>query len=133
VGSGRRLDELPVYETLQVTLDANRYHHAARAVRELGPLRLPLHGLRELAVVVQADAWVVVDGTLDDLPVMAWSDFVPDPEGPLHRPVRCRLRLFHAHAGLLVERALEALELLLGEALGDPGDAAGRLLPFRRP
>lgn len=128
-----RHDEVPVYEQLEATLDANRYHHAGRALRRFGPeLRLVLPDLCDMGVIVQADAWIVIDRAQGDLPVLAWSDFVPDPDGPLHRPVHCRVRLYHAHAGMLLERTLDALELLLGELLGDPGDDNGAVLPFRR-
>jgi len=99
----------------------------------MGPeLSLPLPGLRDFKVIIQADAWIVADGAQGDIPVLAWCEFVPDAEGPLHRPVQCQLRLFHAHSDLLIERILDAIELLLGELLGDLGDQAGEVVPFGR-
>ena len=54
-----------------------------------------------------------------------------DPEHRLHRPVACRLRLFHAQAGLLRDRVLDELTGQLDARLEEDAPQRGRVLPFR--
>jgi len=60
---------------------------------------------------------------------VAWTEFQASRRGALHAPVNCRLRLFHAHAGMILERVLAAMERLLDERLGE-GDGSHRVIDF---
>ncbi|MDX1594388.1 MAG: hypothetical protein R3298_09065 [Gammaproteobacteria bacterium] len=127
-----RHDEVPVFERREATLDANRYNRAC-LVRKHAPggrLRLALPTLRHLDLILQEDAWIVVDRDLGDIPLLAWSGFEVDPEERLHRPVACGLRLYHAQAGLLLGRVLEELAGLLDAWLVEADGDRGRVLDF---
>ena len=54
---------------------------------------------------------------LDDIPVLAWTDFQVINRDNIHEPVACTITSYHANATLIVERTLEAMKLLLGEEL----------------
>lgn len=72
------------------------------------PLRLSLPHHRGLDVILDDEAWLVVDSLKGDEPVLAWTAF-KRPHTALHEPVSCEVRLYHTHAGLIMGTALEAL------------------------
>ena len=72
------------------------------------PLRLSLPHHRGLEVILDHDAWLVVDSLKGDEPVLAWTAF-KRPHSALHEPVNCEVHLYHMHAGLIMGSALEAL------------------------
>jgi len=123
--------ELPPLRSLPRRLEAACYNRVRLALRRLGrPLRLALPQHRGIEAVLDDDAWVCVDTTRDDLPVLAWRAFAVQGRDSLHRPVDCRLELYHYHAGLIMGSALEALEAALHARLapvaaGGADDAAG--------
>ncbi len=125
----QRHNEVPIYATRDSRVEADQYNHVASALHQHKELRLPLPGLRNLALILQRDAWVVVDASLEDLPVLAWCDF-QHVRSQLHQPVPCRLRYYHAHAGMLLKRVLEAMVLLLDERKTLP-EGGARVVPFK--
>jgi len=113
-----RHDEVPVYEQREGLLNAVFYNHVQVALNRLGSnLRMPIPGLRTLELILQRDAWIVVDRALNDLPVAAWSHFHRADSAALHVPVACRLRLYHASAEIILQRVLEQMDGALTEAL----------------
>jgi hypothetical protein len=130
VHSYTRHDEVPVFEYRPGSLDANRFNRVTLALKHAGQgLRLGLPTLRHLDLILQPDAWIVVDRALNDIPLLAWTEFEVDPEQRLHRPVACRLRLFHAQAGLLLRQVLADLGQLLDDRFG-AGNGGGQVLRF---
>ncbi|MBE0509622.1 MAG: hypothetical protein K0A95_06750 [Chromatiales bacterium] len=118
-----RHDELPVYAYRQSSVDAAFYNHVQLAFNRLGKeLRLHIPGLKTLDLILQADAWIIVDQAFNDMPVAAWADFDRSGRAGLHQPVPCRLRLFHAHADLILQRTLEAMDEQLLQQLDTSGD-----------
>lgn len=113
-----RHDEVPVYEQREGVLDASFYNHVQVALHRIGaPLRMVIPGLRTLDLILQREAWIVVDRALNDLPVAAWSHFHRAQSSALHLPVACHIRLYHANAGMILQRVLEQMEGKLSEAL----------------
>jgi len=126
-----RHNEVPVYEERDGRLNANFYNHVQVALKRLGKgLRLSIPGLRSLQLILQHDAWILVDSALNDLPVAAWSDFRRTDSSALHLPVLCRIRLYHAYAGMLLQRVLEQMDGELSEALQKSG--AHQVVDFRK-
>jgi hypothetical protein len=126
-----RHEEVPVFEHRPGGLDANRFNRVCLALKRAGgALRFELPTLRHLDLILQEDAWIVVDRDLNDVPLVAWTAFEVDAEQRLHRPVACRLRLFHAQAGLLLNRVLDDLAGLLDQRLADEDPERGRVLRF---
>lgn len=117
-GRYTRHDEVPVYEQRAGNLDAALYNHVQLALKRLGKnLRLAIPGLKTLDLILQSDGWIVVDRALNDLPVAAWSDFHRADGRALHLPVACRIRLYHAHAGIILQRVLDDMDRWLSEQL----------------
>ncbi len=125
-----RHDEVPVYEYRDGLLDATHYNHVLVALKRLGEsLRLELPRLKTLDLILQRDAWIIVDRAFNDIPIAAWTNFDTERRSALHAPVHCQIRLYHANAGIILKRVLEAMELLLGEQL-EEGDGPPRVVDF---
>ena len=123
--------EVPVYEYRATSVDAQHYNHVHVALNHLGEgVRLELPRLKTLDLILQRDAWIVVDRAFNDLPVVAWADFETRGRNALHQPIPCRVRLFHATGGIIMKRTLEAMEMLLGELEAD-GTDIGNVLKFK--
>ncbi len=114
----RRHEEMPVFEQRHATVQARHFNRARIGCQRLGKaLRLPIPGLRHLDLLIQPDAWIIVDRMLNDVPVAAWCGFEDDGRDALHAPVPCTLKSFHVHAEVILDRVLAAMETLLGESL----------------
>ena len=120
-----KLEDLPTFETRRDTVGAVHYNLVQVAFKRLGcPLRFALPKQRTLDLHLEQDAWIVVDKSLNDIPVMAWVDFDTAGRNNLHENIPCTLKIYHSHANILITKVMEAMTLLIGEQLGLPdGDA----------
>ena len=131
-GMYTRHDEVPVYEYRDGVIDAIYYNHVQLALKRLGEsLRMSIPRLKTLDLILQRDAWVIVDRAFNDVPVAAWTNFDTERRDALHSPVHCQIRLYHTNGGIILKRVLEAMEMLLGEQLGD-GEGDHRVIDFPR-
>jgi len=113
-----RLDDMPVFESYPTQLDAVHYNHVQYALNHLGDsIRLQLPRLKHLDLILEKQAWIIVDRVLNDVPIAAWTEFETARRESLHQPIKCKLNLYHMHAHLVLQHSLEAMELLLGEQL----------------
>ncbi|AKJ96055.1 hypothetical protein TVD_12130 [Thioalkalivibrio versutus] len=114
-------------------VEARYFNQVRRALARLGPeIRLSPSGLKQLDLILQRDAWIVVDRVLNDMPVVAWTAFHSRGRRSLHRPVACELLLFHAMASMVMNRTLSAMEAELSAAIAEaaPPPSLGKVLPF---
>lgn len=113
----RDLTDIPVYERVDTTVLAEHFNLVKISLKRLGsPIRLELPKLRTLDLLLDEETWIIVDRSLNDIPVMAWLDF-KTKDRSLHEPLPCTLNLYHAHANIIHQRVIEAMTLLLGEKL----------------
>lgn len=113
-----RLNDVPPLKELATEVEAHYYNRVRLALRRLGrPIRIALPSLRHLDLVVTEAVWVCVDRDLQDLPVLAWSDF-PATRTALHAPVPCRLRVYHQHAERILPTVLAEADTELARRLG---------------
>lgn len=128
-----RHDEVPVLANWPEKIEALHYNIVRRALtRKPSGIRLALPGLKTLDLILQTDAWVIVDRAFNDVPVAAWVDFQPDDDRGLHEPVPCELRYFHGHASMIIKQVLELMDALLKDQLND-GDETHQVLSFPQP
>lgn len=119
----RWLRELTPLRVWPKTISAAHYNCVRLALKRLGcPLR---HELQRPALILllDEDLWAGMAPWDEELPLLAWTEFDTHRSG-LDQPVACRLHLYHAHAGLLMGMALEALNAGLKVRL-DAQRAAG--------
>ena len=127
-----RLDNLPCFETRQTQVKALHYNLVQVALKRLGsPLLYALPKLRTLDLYLERDAWIVVDRSLNNIPIMAWIDFDTGGRSSLHEDIPCTLKIYHSHAGILIKKIMEAMTLLIGEQLDLPDDKAD-VLPLKK-
>lgn len=112
------LYDVPVYENKIVEIPAEYYNRIRLGqIRLKTPLRLELAELRDIDVILEEDAWVCVETSLSDLPVLAWTEFEVEDRGALHEPVRCKLCLYNIHADLITETALKTIYEIVNDRL----------------
>ena len=113
-----RLREMPRYSTTDSSVGPRHYNQLRLALRRLpGPIRVTLSGLPHIDMIIDNDSWVCVDTSLNDLPVLAWTDFNHQARQGLHEPMACKLHYFHYRAGNLVLNALDASAALLARQI----------------
>ncbi|GAB6040342.1 hypothetical protein [Endothiovibrio diazotrophicus] len=117
----RRLLEVPVLDRFPSRIPAALWNAWRRYRGRLhGLIRIELEGLAPLALLIDEDAWAVVDTSLYDLPVVAWVDFRDDAERALHEPVPCTVQHYHQGAAKIRNLALEQLQQELERRLKGP-------------
>lgn len=129
-----RHDEVPQLSSRPGKVNALYYNHVQTALKSLGDqIRLKIPKLKHLDLILQKDAWVIVDTVLNDIPIAAWTNFNTSHRESLHEPIQCEIRFFHYAATMVLNRTLEAMELMLGEILeGDLPEEKSDVLPFRK-
>lgn len=129
----RDLTDIPVYERIKTTVSAEHFNLVKIALKRLGnPIQLELPKLRTLDFLLDEETWIIVDRSLQDIPVMAWLDF-DTKDRSLHEPLNCNLNLYHAHASIIQHRVIEAMTLLLGEKLAESEkNAEGSVSPLTK-
>jgi hypothetical protein len=109
-----RIHDMLVYAARTDQVEASLYNLWRRARLHLDmPLHIALPQLKQMALILEEDCWVVVDQNQYDLPVMAWVEFQDSGRSSLHTPVTCTINYYHYMASLLREKVL----LLMREAL----------------
>lgn len=119
-------------ETAEV--QAIYYNHVQTALKRLdNQIRFKIPALKHLDLVLQNDAWIVVDAMLNDIPIIAWSDFEVEHRETLHQPIVCKIRFYHFAADKIMNKTLEAMELVLGEKMADDlPDEISHVLDFKK-
>jgi len=113
-----RLNDIPIIKSVPSYVGATHFNRVRLSQLRLDPsLRLELFSLRGLDIIIDDDAWVCIDRTLGDLPVLAWTDFDKNRRTGLHQPVPCKLRFYHNHADLICGTVLDDLGRILERRL----------------
>lgn len=129
-----RHNEIPRFETRTGTVSAAHYNHVQTGLHRLHvKLRYNIPKLKNLDLILQKDAWIIVDQNLNDMPIVAWTQFETEHRESLHEDIKCEIRLFHHAAGMILDRTIEAMELLLGEELENTSTEENTdILPFKK-
>ncbi|MDA8360382.1 MAG: hypothetical protein M0Z44_00045 [Gammaproteobacteria bacterium] len=133
---GRRSEVPVVYDltnaapirTLSRLVEADCFNKVRLALgRFCNPYEVELNDLR-VRVTLERRQWVACS-LIKDFPLMAWVDF-EGADRRLHEPVACRLHLYHAGAGLLMNQVPVALAEVLGERLRRTVCGSGSPIPW---
>jgi hypothetical protein len=129
-----RHNEVPLLHNREGKVEAVYYNEVQTALKKLGrQIRFPIPKLKHLDLILQKDAWIVVDRALSDFPVLAWTSFQTENRDSLHEPVKCEVRIFHFAASMILRRTLDAMDLMLGEQLSEIiNDEKADVLPFKK-
>ena len=106
----REFRGVPAYEEYPHRVPASVYNLWRRHWRRTQkPLDFHLEGIPPMAIKMEKSLWVCVDVGLNEVPVIAWSDF-QDEDRALHDPVPCVVTQFHFGASKIRAQILEVLE-----------------------
>jgi hypothetical protein len=123
-----RIDDVPAYEIAPYQMDAAVYNQIKLALLRLGsPLRFRLPSLRDLDIELDNDAWVCVDRSLNDVPVLAWTDFETGHRDSLVQPLACEVRFYHAHAEKIIGRLFQDVLATIRSQISATRDAGKNL------
>ena len=115
-----RLDDIPIFEQRETAVAAADFNLVQIALNRLGePLRIPLTGLRSLELILERGAWIVVDRDLNEIPVLAWTDFHTEERATLHEPILCLLKTYHIHAPMILAAVTEFMEQDLARRIAE--------------
>ena len=129
-----RHNEVPILDKRPGDVDANYFNQVQTALKRIGEqIRFKIPKLSHLDLILQEDAWIVVDRMLNDVPIVAWTNFQTEARDSLHEPVPCEIRLYHFAARMILKRTLDAMEVILGQSLAERCDDDDvTVLPFRK-
>jgi len=114
----RRLTDIPVYSSAQVNIEAEIFNTIRIATQRLAlPIRLTLPRFQYIDVIIDHDSWACVDRSLNDLPVIAWTDFEITNRSALHLPISCKISNYHFQSSQVVEGALSFTKIALERKL----------------
>ncbi len=110
----KRLSDIPVYSSAQVNIEAEIFNTIRLATQRLTlPIRLTLPRFQYIDVIIDHDAWACVDRSLNDLPIIAWTEFEITNRSALHLPVSCKISNYHFQSSQVVEGALSFTKMAL--------------------
>lgn len=105
-----RIEDVPKLKTEPSSIAGTYFNQVRLALLRLeNPLRLKLPGLRGMDIILDDHAWVCVDRTLYDLPILAWTEFSHSERTGLHDDVSCMLHYYHIHADLITATVLSTV------------------------
>jgi len=114
----KRLTDIPVYSSAQVNIEAEIFNTIRIATQRLAlPIRLTLPRFQYIDVVIDHDSWACVDRSLNDLPVIAWTEFEITNRVALHLPVSCKISNYHFQSAQVVAGALTFTKMALERKL----------------
>ena len=129
-----RHNEVLILSRRPGNVDAHYFNQAQTALKRIGQqMRFKIPTLNHLDLIVQEDAWIIVDRVLNDIPVVAWTDFQTEGRDNLHMPVACEIRLYHFAARMVLKTTLDAMEDILGRSLTEKyNDKTEKVLSFKK-
>lgn len=129
-----RQNEVLILSSRRGNVDAHFFNQAQTALKRIGQqIRFKIPTLNHLDLIVQEDAWIVVDRVLNDIPIVAWADFQIEGRDNLHQPISCEVRLYHFAARMILKTTLDAMEDILGQSLAEQdSDKTEKVLPFKK-
>ena len=129
-----RHDEVLILDRRPGSVDANHFNQAQTGLKRIGhQIRFKIPTLNHLDLIVQEDAWIVVDRVLNDVPVVAWCDFQSEGRDNLHQPISCEVRLYHFAARMVLKTTLDSMEEILGQTLAEQdNDKPEKVLSFKK-
>jgi len=129
-----RHNDILILDRRPGNIEAHYFNQAQTALKRIGQqIRFKIPELNHLDLIVQEDAWIVVDRVLDDVPVVAWTDFQTEGRDSLHEPINCEVRLYHFAARMILKTTLDAMEEILGQSVVEQNnDTPEKVIPFKK-
>lgn len=129
-----RHNEVLVLDSKSGEVYAHYYNVAQIALKRIGEqIRFKIPTLNHLDLIIQEDAWIVVDRVLHDMPVACWTEFQFEGRDNLHEPISCEVRIFHFAARTILKTTLDAMEEFLRESFAEnDNDEDTKVVPLSK-
>ena len=129
-----RHNEVLVLDSKSGEVYAHYYNVVQIALKRIGEqIRFKIPTLNHLDLIIQEDAWIVVDRVLYDMPVACWTEFQFEGRDNLHKPIACEVRIFHFAARTILKTTLDAMEDFLRESITDnDNDEDEKVVPLKQ-
>lgn len=129
-----RHNEILILNRRPGKMEAHYFNHVQAALRKFGPqIRLRIPGLKHLELLIQRDAWVVVDLVLSEYPVLCWTNFEVKSRENVHDPIQCEVRYFHYASSMIYNKTIKGMDAMLSDLLNE--NIAGEkhsVIPFKK-
>lgn len=130
------LPNLPAFKSERGLVKARHFNRVHLALLRFGGPLSEVLGRRGLDLRLARDAWLCSDRRLNNMPMLAWTDFEASSQHRgLHEPVACRVLYYNPYAAVLVRSVLTELDERLAARLAEHGRAPGARIvafPFNR-
>jgi len=104
----KKLEGLPRYSSENTTVPAELFNLVRLALMRLeNPMRFPVPGLKHIEVLLDNETWICVDSSLNDIPVLAWTEFEASHRDSLVDPIACLYYTYHAHADKIFDSVVD--------------------------
>jgi len=115
-------------------VDAHYFNVVKIALKRKGEqIRFRIPTLIHLDLIIQEDAWIVVDRVLHDMPVACWTEFQFEGRDNLHEPISCEVCIFHFAARTILKITLDAIEDSLRESFAESNnDEDAMVVPLKK-
>lgn len=125
-----RHNEVPPLATRKGKVDAAYYNHVQTGLKRIDEeIRIRIPKLKHMDLILQKNAWIVVDKVLHDYPIVCWTHFETEGRSALHEPIQCEIRFFHYAASMILKRTLEEMDQILSEIMETDEST---VLPFNK-
>ena len=128
-----RHNEVLVLDSKPSEVDAHYLNVVQIALKRMGEqIRFRIPTLIHLDLIIQEDAWIVVDRVLHDMPVACWTEFQFEGRDNLHQPISCEIRIYHFAARTILKTTLDAMEDYLRESFSEnDNDETTKVVPLK--
>jgi len=115
-----KLEGIPRFSTTTTTVAAKLYNIVRLGVLRLGsPLEFSIPELKNLELILDKETWICFDSSLNDIPVLAWTDFETGYRENLNEPIACQLLFYHIHANKIIDIVTQKIYANLDSRLHD--------------
>ena len=128
-----RHNEVMVLDSKPGEIDAHYFNVVQIALKRMGEqIRFRIPTLNHLDLIIQEDAWIVVDRVLHDIPVACWTGFQLEGRDNLHQPISCEIRIYHFAARAILKTTLDAMEDFLRESFTEnDNNETAKVVPLK--
>ncbi|TNF32851.1 MAG: hypothetical protein EP315_09100 [Gammaproteobacteria bacterium] len=129
-----RHNEVLILDSKPGEVDAHYFNVVQIALKRMGEqIRIKIPTLNHLDLIVQEDAWIVVDRVLHDMPVACWTAFQIEGRDNLHEPISCEVRIYHFAARAILQKTLDAMKDFLRESFAEQyNDKGAKVVPLKK-
>jgi len=113
-----KLEGIPRYSSEATTVPAEFFNLVKLALLRLkSPIEFSIPDLKNIEILLDEETWICFDSSLNDIPILAWTDFEIAHRETLHEPISCQLYCYHMHAKKILDKVMQETHSILDARL----------------